>query len=77
MNTLERIKLLAKQRDITIKELSIKLGIGKILYIVGIKQVLNQTNYKSCRFFDVSTDYLLGRTEKKKYYELNDKEKKI
>ena len=50
MNTLERIKLLAKQRDITIKELSIKLGIGKILYIVGIKQVLNQTNYKSCRF---------------------------
>ena len=27
-------------------------------------------------FFDVSTDYLLGRTEKKKYYELNDKEKK-
>lgn len=29
MNTLERIKLLAKQRDITIKELSIKLGIGE------------------------------------------------
>ena len=65
MNTLERIKLLAKQRDITIKELSIKLGIGKILYIVGIKQVLNQTNYKKLQIFDVSTDYLLGRTEKK------------
>ncbi|EIW2090288.1 XRE family transcriptional regulator, partial [Enterococcus faecalis] len=31
---------------------------------------------KVADFFDVSTDYLLGRTEKKKYYELNDKEKK-
>ena len=27
-------------------------------------------------YFDVSTDYLLGRTEKEHYYDLTDKEKK-
>ena len=77
MNTLERIKLLAKQRDITIKELSIKLGIGKILYIVGIKQVLNQTNYKKLQIFLTSQPTIYLVVPKKKYYELNDKEKKI
>ena len=46
MNTLERIKLLAKQRGITLKELASKVGIGKILFTVGIKQALSLTNYK-------------------------------
>lgn len=27
-------------------------------------------------YFDVSVDYLLGRTDKRKYYELNKKEKR-
>ncbi len=77
MNTLERIKLLAKQRDITIKELSIKLGIGEnSLYRWDKTSPQSDKLQKVADFFDVSTDYLLGRTEKKKYYELNDKEKK-
>lgn len=31
---------------------------------------------KVADYFDVSTDYLLGRTEKRRYYDLTDKEKK-
>lgn len=77
MNTLERIKLLAKQRDITLKELSIKVGIGEnSLYRWDKTSPQSDKLQKVADFFDVSTDYLLGRTEKKKYYELNDKEKK-
>lgn len=29
---------------------------------------------KVANFFDVSTDYLLGRTDKRRYYDLSDKE---
>lgn len=77
MNTLERIKLLAKQRDITLKELSIKVGIGEnSLYRWDKTSPQSDKLQKVADFFDVSTDYLLGRTEKKKYYELSDKEKK-
>lgn len=77
MNTLERIKLLAKQRDITLKELSNKVGIGEnSLYRWDKTSPHSDKLQKVADFFDVSTDYLLGRTEKKKYYELSDKEKK-
>lgn len=31
---------------------------------------------KVADYFDVSTDYLLGRTDKRNYYELNDKDKR-
>ena len=43
---------------------------------MGQTTTRNKKKQKVADFFDVSTDYLLGRTEKKKYYELNDKEKK-
>lgn len=76
MNTLERIKLLAKQRGITLKELASKVGIGEnSLYRWDKTSPQSDKLQKVADFFDVSTDYLLGRTEKKKYYELSDKEK--
>lgn len=77
MNTLERIKLLAKQRGITLKELASKVGIGEnSLYRWDKTSPQSDKLQKVADYFDVSTDYLLGRTEKKKYYELSDKEKK-
>lgn len=77
MNTLERIKLLAKQRGITLKELASKVGIGEnSLYRWDKTSPQSDKLQKVADYFDVSTDYLLGRTEKKKYYELSNKEKK-
>lgn len=77
MNTLDRIKLLAKQRDVTIKELAANIGIGEnSIYRWDKTSPASDKLQKVADYFDVSTDYLLGRTEKKKYYELTDKEKK-
>ena len=66
MNTLERIKLLAKQRGITLKELASKVGIGEnSLYRWDKTSPQSDKLQKVADYFDVSTDYLLGRTEKK------------
>ncbi|MHC5248791.1 helix-turn-helix domain-containing protein [Enterococcus sp. LJL90] len=75
MTTLERIKSLAKQRDITIKELAFQIGIGEnSIYRWDKTSPQSDKLQKVADFFDVSTDYLLGRTNTK-YYELSDKEK--
>ncbi|POZ56416.1 hypothetical protein LYSIN_01199 [Lysinibacillus sphaericus] len=73
MRLVERIKTLCKEKKITIAELERKTGIsnGQIRKwdssIPGVDKLEAIANY-----FDVSTDYLLGRTDKKRYYDLKD-----
>lgn len=63
-STFEKIKELAKIRGISLSDLEIKLGLGKnSLY--GLKR--NQPSAERLQliadYFNVSTDYLLGRTD--------------
>lgn len=65
MTTFEIIKKLAKNRGLSVKELSQKLGFGEST----IYKWKNQTPkvdhlQKVADFFNVSVDYLLGRTNK-------------
>lgn len=75
MGLVERIKLLANEKKMTISELERKtdLGNGTIsrwdARTPGIDKLQKVADY-----FDVSTDYLLGRSDKRRYYELSEKE---
>ncbi|MFR3686205.1 MAG: helix-turn-helix domain-containing protein [Enterococcus sp.] len=74
---LDRIKILLKERALTLAELERKLGFGN-----GSMSRWNKSTpsgdkiQKVADYFDVSTDYLLGRTEKRRYYDLSEKERK-
>ncbi|PFD35095.1 transcriptional regulator [Bacillus cereus] len=76
MNIVDMIKRLCNEQKITIAELErrIQLSNGQIRkwsnQTPGIDKVQKVADY-----FKVSTDYLLGRTEKK-YWELNEKDEK-
>lgn len=76
MGLVDRIKLLASEKKITISELERKtnLGNGTISRwdsrVPGVDKLIKVADY-----FDVSVDYLLGKTEKRRYYELTEKEK--
>lgn len=63
-STFEKIRELAKKRGISLSDLEIQLGLGKnSLY--GLKR--NQPSAERLQliadYFNVSTDYLLGRTD--------------
>ena len=72
---MEKIKTLCKERNITIAELERRSGIsnGQIRKwdntTPGSDKLLAIADY-----FDVSTDYLLGRSDKKRYYDLTEKD---
>lgn len=74
MDLYEKIKLLANEKKISIRQLEEALGFGNGVINrwrknnPGIDKVRLVADY-----FNVSTDYLLGR-DNKKYYELNDRE---
>lgn len=75
MTTFDRVKKLAEEQKITIVELEEKLGFGRnSLYSWKKKTPNGDSLQKVADYFNVSTDYLLGRTNKK-YYELTDSEK--
>lgn len=71
MSLVEKIKILCKEKKITIAELERKTGIsnGQIRKwdnsTPGIDKLITVANY-----FDVSIDYLLARTEIKRCYDL-------
>lgn len=77
MSLVERVKLLANEKKVTISELErrVDLGSGTIsrwdTRVPGIDKIQKVADY-----FDVSTDYLLGRTEKRRYYDLTEKDEK-
>lgn len=74
---LERIKLLANEKNMTIAELERKLDFGQGSISKWGKQSPSSERLKLVAdFFDVSTDFLLCRTDKRKYYDLTEKDEK-
>ena len=63
-STFEIIKELAKKRGISLNQLEEKLGIGKnSLYGLKRNQPSAERLQEIADYFNVSTDYLLGRTD--------------
>ncbi|MCR1932601.1 helix-turn-helix domain-containing protein [Enterococcus gallinarum] len=78
MTMFERVKELAKSRGESLKSTAIKLGYGEN-YFYSIKSGKSPSAEKLeeiANYFNVSTDYLLGRTDKKNYYELTEKDER-
>lgn len=75
LSLVEKIKVLCKEQKISIAELERKTGIsnGQIrkwdVSTPGSDKLEAIADY-----FDVSVDYLLGRTDKKRYYDLTEKD---
>lgn len=70
MNIAERIKILAKEHNISIAELERKTGIsnGQIAKW-DVRSPKSDNLEKVANYFHVSTDYLLGRTNDPHIYE--------
>lgn len=61
---LEKIKELCKKRGITVSELENRVGFGKnSIYKWKTQSPKIETLQKVAEYFEVSTDYLLGRTD--------------
>lgn len=74
---LNRVKELANERNMTIAELERKLDFGQGSISKWNKQSPSSERLQIVAdFFDVSTDYLLGRTDKRNYYDLTEKDQK-
>ncbi|MCG3418996.1 helix-turn-helix domain-containing protein [Oceanobacillus jordanicus] len=77
MTAFDRLKKLCDEQGISVNNLEEKLGIGKNSLYSWKKNIPKGTNLiRVADYFDVSTDYLLGRTDKKRYYELTDKDER-
>jgi HTH-type transcriptional regulator, competence development regulator len=81
MNALaERLKEARKQKKLTQRELAAKLSISQstvALYETGDRNPDPDTLNKLADFFNVSTDWLLGRTNNPSKERTNDKNKPI
>lgn len=80
MTTLERIKKLCDEHGITVPVLEEKLEIpNNTIYQwkEGSRRKPNLERIEQIAdYFNVSVDYLLGRTDKKNYYDLTEKDEK-
>ncbi|WP_178946808.1 helix-turn-helix domain-containing protein [Enterococcus mundtii] len=73
---LERIDLLISENKMTRAELERKLNFSHGSLRNWNKSIPSGDKIqKVADYFDVSTDYLLGRSDKRRYYELSKKEK--
>ncbi|MEY9980357.1 helix-turn-helix domain-containing protein [Lysinibacillus sp. RC79] len=75
MSLVKRIKLLCDERKVTFAEVEREINIsnGQIRRWDNVSPK-SETLQKVADYFDVSTDYLLGRTDEKRYYDLTDKD---
>ena len=74
MNLLERIKKLCNQRGISVYQLEEKIDIGRnTIYQWNKRTPSTEKIQKVADYFNVSTDYLLGRTENPNPLETEDK----
>lgn len=77
MGLVQRIKLLSDEKKMSFAELERKLGFANSSIrkweerTPGIDKI-----QKVADFFDVSADYLLGRTDKRRYYDLTEKDER-
>jgi|SRR5699024_2612242 len=77
MTVFDRIKKLCDEQGLSIVELEEKVGFGRnALYKWKKQSPKTETLEKVADYFDVSTDYLLGRTDKKHYYDLTEKDER-
>lgn len=64
MTAFDRLKLLCEKQGISVNDLEEKIGIGKNSLYSWKKNIPKGTNLlKVADYFNVSTDYLLGRTD--------------
>ena len=64
MNLLERIKKLAKDRDVSIYQLEEEINIGRNTIYQWNKRTPSSDKLEAvANYFNVSVDYLLGRTD--------------
>ncbi|MBC1937146.1 helix-turn-helix transcriptional regulator [Listeria grandensis] len=74
MGVLQRVKKLASEKSMTIAELERKLDFSQGSVSRWNKQSPSSDRLKKVAdYFDVSTDYLIGRTDKK-YWDLSERE---
>ncbi|EAC2941627.1 XRE family transcriptional regulator [Listeria monocytogenes] len=67
MTTFERVKVLAEKQKISLKELALKLNMGEnAIYSWKVKTPGADKLKAVADYFNVSTDYLLGRTDNPK-----------
>lgn len=73
MNTLDRIKALAKKQGWSLQKVAEKAGIGiNSIYRWNAKTPSTQSLDKVAKVLGVSADYLLGNTSKKQTADLDD-----
>lgn len=75
----QRIKYLRNEHKMTQEELGKVVHVTKVSisgYENGTRKPDTETLQKIADFFDVSIDYLLGRTDKKNYFDLTEKDEK-
>lgn len=76
MTTFERIKKLAKKRDVTLQKVANDLGFGESTLYKWKKQTPNgEYLSKVADYFHVSVDYLLGREDEQKMQDQKDLKK--
>ncbi|EAG8909603.1 XRE family transcriptional regulator [Listeria monocytogenes] len=64
MTTFERVKVLAEKQKISLKELALKLNMGENAIYSWKVKIPGADKLKAVAdYFNVSTDYLLGRTD--------------
>lgn len=67
MTTLERIKILSKSKGISLQNIALKAGMGKNTIYKWDKQEPSFGKVAAvAKVLDVSTDYLLGKTDEEK-----------
>ena len=77
MTTFDIVKKLCEEQKISIVELEEKLKFSRnSLYSWKKNKPSSDKLEKVADYFDVSTDYLLGRTDKKRYYDLTEKDER-
>ncbi|MFZ6148085.1 helix-turn-helix domain-containing protein [Enterococcus avium] len=77
MTIFERIKKLADKQGKSINDVENDLGYSKnTLYRLKKNKPGAEKLEELADYFDVSIDYLLGRTDKKRYYDLTEKDEK-
>ena len=77
MDLYERISHLSKKQGLSVFDLAEKLGLSRnSVYSWKKSSPKAETLEKVANYFNVSVDYLLGRTEKKRYYDLTEKDER-
>lgn len=77
MTAFDILKNLCDEHGISVNNLEEKIGLGKNTLYSWKKNTPKGSNLiKVADYFDVSTDYLLGRTDKKRYYDLTEKDER-